>query len=191
MAERAGHQIVLLDKLPGSCRAISSPNDPLLMVLEHPYQPKIMHRIAHELVELELRATGTWTRHELEEGAQYGGAALILPPNEFLGTVYEENFDVAALRRRWPFASYELIVSRIADLLQHAAGASWTNRALKFRHLRHDAAMPPGGELLEQVALEKAQRHGRADLRFGGVRAAAWLLNPRGQSRAVSLCLAA
>lgn len=184
--------MILLPKLAGTCKAISAPNDPIIMVLEHPYLPKVMHRIAHELVELEMRATGTWTRHELEEGGQHGGAALILPPREFLVSAHKENFDVAALRRRFLYASYEAITARLADLLPHANAGKWTDGVLTVRHERPEAVLPDGAGLVEAAAVDSARRFGRGEVVYGGVRAMAWKLAKRDAlERAVSLCMAA
>jgi IrrE N-terminal-like domain len=153
------------------------------------YAPRDEFTLAHELMELYLPSQ--WRRalpEKLKERAcDRGAAALLLPRQQFLFSLHGTGWDLPALRRRWPTASWGAIAARLVDLVPGVSACTWVD------HRRASWRYDPALELhhvgaAELIAVEQAQRHGRAVVVRRRLRARAWRLVAR-QGRKVTLAV--
>jgi Zn-dependent peptidase ImmA (M78 family) len=153
------------------------------------YEPRDEFTLAHELAELHLPAAWRSTlSEELKERAcNRIAAALLLPPRPFLWALHESDWQVPAVRRRFPLVSYETVATRIVDLKPGAAASSWVNGQRAWWR-----GPQPGADVrsllrAEHAALRIAAQAGRARVTVDGVEAQAWCLTARGKTAALTV----
>jgi hypothetical protein len=128
--------------------------------------------IAHELAEafVERAARG----HEHEAFCDRVGAAIMLPREPYLDELFGSAFDLAKMRRKFQWASWEVIARRATDIIPAVTSGAWVDEVPKWRRPDGD----PGSA--EMAAVRDARRKGRGLVLAGGVVASAWSLMPKG-----------
>lgn len=157
---------------------------PKILVAPTGYKPQEEFSIAHELVESTIREKmPAWHEDYCDRAA----AAILLPKVEFLVSMATNLLEVPAVRRAWPWASWEAIIWRTAELEPRVAGAKWDRFQCIERRSYRKASDVSTAEL---AAVREAWMHGRGSALVGEVAAFAWWLKGRGQKyRAVSLAV--
>jgi len=170
---------VVVRKLPEPWAAICMPDRRKIVLSPSGYGPRDEQSIAHELIELHV---GRLSECDHEAFCQRGGAALLLPRQQFMASALEAGFQVPALRRKWRFASWEVIARRISDLFEGITSAAWCNGQPRWRSPCGD---PSEAEL---AAVRGAVSRGRCEVKIRGVLTTAWrLVDKRVDYRAISL----
>lgn len=161
-----------------------------IMLSPSGYEPRDEFTLAHELAELHIPAAwhATLPERVKERMCDRVAAALLLPPPQFLYALFETNWSLPLLRRRFPIASYEAIARRIVDLKPSTSAAMWT--AGKRSWWRGPAAGEDVRLLVraERQALRIANRTGFASVADGDVIARAWHLTAKDKRVALTVC---
>lgn len=185
LAASLGLRVVFRDDLPRRFLGFSSPGEDKLLVRPSGYWPRDAQTICHEIVECHLpERLPRWH----EEFCQRAGAAMLLPREAFISSLFDARIDLPTMRRQWTHASYEVIGRRVEDLFPGARCYTWTDKG------------PCCGERpvdVELAAIHVAcsMRRGRSVLESDGMLAAAWHLTRRAGDtagfRAISLLMPA
>lgn len=185
MLPALGFQLVE-EYLGRGVRGLTVAGSNIIRVAPTPYQPRREFTIGHELLELHLPAL--CVGQVREAACQRGAAALLLPAREFIDDWLRYRGQLPELRQHRPYASWEALASRSADLLPGVAAAAWVDDVMKWRRCYEGPLELTEAEL---EAVQRCRHQGRATVSACGVVALAWRLAGRGAHfRAVSLCLA-
>lgn len=128
--------------------------------------------IAHEIAEAFVERKSRDREHEAF--CDRVGAAIMLPRETYLEALFSSGFDLAKIRRRFPWASWEVIARRATDLIPPVASGAWVDEIPKWRRPDGD----PGSA--EMAAVQDARKKGRGLVLAGGIVASAWSLMPKG-----------
>ena len=155
------------------------PGHQVVDIAERCYDAADEFAVAHEIVELHIPKLGALHEDFVDRAA----AALLMPRTEFLASVAQCLFDVAAVRRQWHWASFTAIIWRIAELCPNVAAARWHKGELLERRCNRMS--------LDVTAAEKSAvaATGKGMCFEQGVLALAWHLSGRGE-RGYSVTLA-
>jgi hypothetical protein len=149
------------------------------------YYPRVeftvAHELAHHFVPLTMRVGA------VEAFCNRVAAALLLPSARFCGSAVGNGCELPTLRHEWPWASWQVIMWRITELLPGIGASVWVNcEPVERRH----AYTPAEVTRAEALSVRDAQRRGRAIVKVAGICAIAWnVVAPRGQYVAMSLAL--
>lgn len=173
--------------LPG-VRGAASAEERLIVYSPSGYAPRDEFTIAHELMELHVPAPvaqlGAAVR---EQFCDRGAAALILPRQQFLFSLHGVGFELPALRRRWPLASWGAIAARLVDLVPRVSACTWVGEHRESWRYDPTLELHHAGAA-ELAAVEQAQVRGWAVVVRRRLRARAWRLVAR-QGRRVTLAV--
>ena len=122
---------------------------------------------------------------EKERVCNRGAAALLLPKQQFLFSLHGAAWELPELRRRWPWASWGAIATRLVDLVPGVAASTWVNgRRQWWRYQQVPETQTAGAE--HQAMRELGQEHrGRVVVRRSSAKAFAWRLTARDGRRVV------
>jgi Zn-dependent peptidase ImmA (M78 family) len=154
------------------------------------YEPRDEFTIAHELAELHLPAQwrSTLSEQTKERCCNRIAAALLLPAKAFLWALHETDWDLPAVRRRFPRVSFEAVATRIVDLRPGTTAASWVNGKRAWWRGPQSGADVRDLVRAEHAALRIAARAGSAAVQQGSILARAWSLTAKGKTVSVSVC---
>jgi hypothetical protein len=131
VAEALGHRVVVTEDLPPWTHAHCVVGERVIVVSAFAYVPRRERAIAHELLELHLQ---DWLDgDDLEQAAQRGAAALLVPAREFVASIVPYRLDLMKMREAFPWASCEVIGRRFVDLLPQAAFGVWDTEEGGYR----------------------------------------------------------
>jgi hypothetical protein len=131
VAEALGYRVMVADDLPPLTHAHCVIGERVILVASHSYVPRRERAIAHELLELHLQ---DWLDgDDLEQAAQRGAAALLVPAREFVASIVPYRLDLMKMREAFPWASCEVIGRRFVDLLPQAAFGVWDTEEGGYR----------------------------------------------------------
>lgn len=121
------------------------------------YEPRAQMVIGHELFEALLTPEVGGFRERL---CQRGASALLLPENTFMAAWDDRRGDLAAVKVRFPLASWEVVATRAAEILPGVVVSKWIDGKPSWRRSRHEPeAMPEEiGVVLESHRLGYAWR---------------------------------
>jgi len=190
LADALGVRVVHA-RLPAGARGFALRQDRTVIIHPSGYPPREQFSLAHELIEINIPSGWLMRDEVLDKFCDRGAAALLLPSAEFLCSLHGTGWDLAELRRRWPWASWALIASRLQDLVEGASAATWVNGAREWWRFPHDSSV---AELLEVEGAERAAvdqvflGRGAAIVQRRRVRARAWRLSAKGKRVAIAVC---
>lgn len=166
-------------EVPEGFRAACRPRTRTIFVARSSYQPRNEFSQAHEIAELYLPRVlrETLPGHMKETFCNRVAAALLLPRQQFLFSLHGVGWDLAELRKRWPWASWGALSSRIADLVPGVAACTWLGATRASWHVGTGVSIP------EIVSAETAAadlalvgRRPRVVVQRGSAVALAWRL---------------
>lgn len=102
-------------------------------------------------------------------------AALLMPERPYLSVCGELRFDLGALRRRLPWASWQALAWRVVDLCPGTAAAWWLGGALQERSSSVGEIAPA-----EELAAAEARQGHLPMVERAGIFARGWCV-PRGR----------
>ena len=161
-------------------RGVASPEERAILYQPSGYRPRDEFTIAHELMELHLpRSILDLDPRVKEKFCNRGAAALLLPQQQFLFSLHGSGWELPELRRRWPWASWGAIATRLVDLVPGVSASTWVNgRRQWWRYARIPETETFGAEEQAMVELGREQR-GRVVVRRSSAKAYAWRLTAR------------
>lgn len=178
--ERLGYR-VLVEDLGPRVKGHSEDGSKIIRLAPQPYLPAMLFVLAHEFMELSV------SRHyqgKLRERiCQRGAAAFLLPSIAFKHTLWKSGWDLRELLNWWPWASWEALGFRVADLYPWASFTVWSDT-----YFRRSGGTEPT-EL--ELAAYLMARKGRALLARDGQVVSAWRLTESGvQMKVAALSVA-
>jgi hypothetical protein len=162
-------------------RGVASPEERAILYKPSGYGPRDEFTIAHELMELHLpRTILDLDARVKEKFCNRGAAALLLPQQQFLFSLHGTGWDLPELRRRWPWASWGAIATRLVDLVPGVSASTWVNgRREWWRYQSIPERQAFGAELDAMELLGRERHRGRAVARRSSAKAFAWRLTAR------------
>jgi len=184
IAQALGYTVFRDPQIAGGARGYSA--ESVIYLRPERYRPREEFACGHEIGELTIDDSVPNDTREIM--CQRIASALLLPARAYLRSAALCGYELPALRRKWPHASYQVLGVRLAELLPGVVAAAWVDCEPHRGRSLGSAAVADLTDLERQAVQRAYMKTGRGIAASRDMVAVAWRLTGPGK-RAISITI--